>query len=108
MIGATTVSDIDPHHIKTCPISLIGRGQHVGRFRRTFHAMPHDQRRVTGAIGLPSTAREHKASRLDFKQPFLIASRVAWLESARPTVSHKCFQRPPPEKTGWDARLIFE
>src|ERR1043166_7351584 len=100
MIGATTVSDIDPHHIKACPISLLGRGQHVSRFRRAFHAMPHDQRRVTGAIGLPSPAREHKASRLDFKQPFLIASRVAWLESTGPTVSDNCLQITLREKTG--------
>ena len=67
--------------------------------------MPHDERGVIGSICLPSTARQHAAARLDFKQTFLIAGRVPWFESTRPAVRSYRLQIALRQGTGRDEWL---
>ena len=86
LLGRAAVANVDANYVKAGAKGFGCRGQHVWGRGRAFHAMPHDQRGVLGAVRLPATTRQHTASGLYFKQTLFIVSEIARAEASRPKV----------------------
>src|SRR5260370_46209 len=108
MLGPAAVANVDANYVKAGTKDFVGRGQHVWRRGRTFHAMPHDERGALGAVYLPATTRQHAASRLYFKQPFLVPGQIARAKAVRPKVGADSLRIALFENGMRNERLDFE
>src|SRR5712692_11949220 len=87
MLSPSAVAKIHAYHVKAGAERFLSRRYHVSGRGRAFHAVPHHQSWMFGAIWLPATPGHHLASGFDLEEPLFIARPIA--RAKRPQIGGK-------------------